>query len=174
MKRLSLVLVLIFVIFVTGCNGENNNYVKKEANTLQNISSEEMKKIDLYVMVMKSAFYEENGGNGFIAVKMDTLEGLSQKSKQEILNKLKDISSNVYPFEEIKNDSTKFEQDQNGNLIRSINGTLLSVRVEKWSDNKVIIEATSWFGNLGAVFPKYEAKYKSGKWQLKLIEMAIS
>lgn len=174
MKKIALILALATILIASGCNVEKNKDVEKQVNTVQNISSEEMKKIDLYVTVMREAFKEENGGNSFLAVKMDTLEGLSDKGKQEVLNKLRDISENVYPFKEIKTDNTKFEQDENGNLIRSIDGTLLSVRIEEMSNNKAIIEATSWFGNLGAVFPKYKATYKNGKWNLELLSIAIS
>lgn len=174
MKKIASIVVLIIVIIASGCNAQKNNDLEKEVNPPQSITKEEMKKIDLYVTVMRAAFEEENGGNSFIAVKMDILEGLSDKGKQEILNELRDISENVYPFRDIKNDNTKFEHDESGNLIRSLNGTLLSVRMEELSNNEAIIEATSWFGNLGAVFPKYKAIYKNGKWNLKLLSMAIS
>jgi hypothetical protein len=32
-----------------------------------------------------------------------------------------------------------------------------------------IIGATLWFGNLGAIFPKYKAIYKNGQWQFEVI-----
>ncbi len=174
MKKITLVILLMVTLVANGCSGVKSNKVEKEVDPSVNISLEEMKKIDLYVAVMAAAFNEENGGNDFIAVEMEALEGLSDKGKEEVLNKLKGISKNVYAFEAVKDDSTKFEQDKDGNLTRSLNGTLLSVRVEKMSKNKATIEATSWFGNLGAVFPKYKATYKNGKWNLELLSMAIS
>ncbi|HYE11759.1 MAG TPA: hypothetical protein VEF53_16460, partial [Patescibacteria group bacterium] len=100
--------------------------------------------------------------------------GLDEKEKEEVLRELSYLSKNVYDFEKVKNDSTKFELDNNGNLARSINGTLLSIELEKYSKSKATITGVSWFGNLGAVFPTYEATYKNGKWELKLIRMAIS
>ncbi|WP_432666546.1 hypothetical protein R9X47_09390 [Wukongibacter baidiensis] len=174
MKKITLVILLMVTLIANGCSGVKSKEVEKEVEPSESISLEEMKKIDLYVLVMTAAFNEENGGNGFIAVEMKSLEGLSDKGKEEVLNKLKSIAKNVYPFEEVKDDSTKFEKDKDGNLRRSLNGTLLSVRVEKMSKNKATIEATSWFGNLGAVFPKYKAIYKNGKWNLELLSMAIS
>lgn len=174
MKKIALMVMSVIILIASGCNVQKNNDLKEKVNISQNITAEEMRKIDLYVTAMKGAFKEENGGNDFIAVKMNTLDGLSQDGKQEVLKKLKDLSDHVYPFEDIESDSTKFEQDERGNLVRSINGTLLSVRVEELSDNKAIIEATSWFGNLGAVFPKYKATYKNDKWNLELISMAVS
>ncbi len=174
MKKLVLVLLLIVSVLISGCNTGDISSTEKEVDTSGNITSEEMKRIDLYVTAMKAAFNEENGGKSFIAVEMDTLEGLSDEGKKEVLNRLEDLSSDVYAFEEIKDDNTKFEKDGNGNLRRAIDGTLLSVRLEKFKGNNAIIEATSWFGNLGAVFPKYEAKYKDGKWELKLLSMAVS
>lgn len=47
---------------------------------------EAAKRVNLYVAVMKAAFQVENGGNDFIAVKEETLEGLKEeKSKQDVL-----------------------------------------------------------------------------------------
>jgi hypothetical protein len=180
MKKTVLILALMVALIASGCSVEKheevekNNNGEKEVKTVQEISSEEMKKIDLYVTVMKAAFKEENGGSSFLAVEMDTLEGLSDKGKQEVLNKLKDISENVYPFKDVKDDDTKFKQDKNGSLVGSIDGTLLSVKIKEMSDNKAIIVATSWFGNLGAVFPEYKATYENGKWNLELLSMGIS
>lgn len=140
----------------------------------QDISPKERQRIDLYIMALTAAFQVENGGDGFIAVKLDTLEGLSEQGKEEVLKALTSFSPNVYSFENVKNDNTKFELDNEGRLIRSIDGTLLYVKVEEYNENKAKIIGVSWFGNLGAVFPKYEATFKNGKWELKLISMAIS
>lgn len=141
---------------------------------LETINPEERQRIDLYVQVMKAAFLEENGGDNFIAVDLITLEGLSIAAKKEVLNHLTSISPNVYDMEEVKDDATKFVKDDSGRLIQSINGTQLWIEIEEYSEEKAIITGISWFGNLGAVFPKYEAIYKDGKWELKLISMAIS
>jgi hypothetical protein len=80
----------------------------------------------------------------------------------------------VYDFEQIKDDDTKLKKDKDGSLISTINGTILSVELKEYSDNNAVIMATSWFGNLGAVFPKYKATYEYGKWYLELISMAVS
>lgn len=138
------------------------------------ISKEERKRIDLYVDVMEAAFLEENGGDSFIAIDLDTLEALSVTAKEEVLERLKDLSPNVYDFEDVKDDNTKFKLDDQGRLMMSIDGTLLSIELEKYNDNKAIIMGISWFGNLGAVFPKYEASFVNDKWELELISMAIS
>lgn len=151
--------------------GTDNSGMKGDA---PETSAEERKKLTLYLTAMKAAFVEENGGNGFIAVKLDTLEGLSDEAKEEVLDNLRDLSVNIYDFEQVKDDKTKFETDEDGRLIRTINGTLLYVNVEEYNEDEAIIEATSWFGNLGAVFPKYKATYENGKWHLKLLSMAIS
>ncbi|WBW95663.1 M56 family metallopeptidase [Oceanirhabdus sp. W0125-5] len=135
------------------------------------ISAEERRRMDLYVAVMKSVFSHGNGGNEFIAVDLKTLKGLSDNSKKEILKALTTISQNVYSFEKVKNDSTKFEVSEDGSLVRAIDGTLLSIGVEEYSENKAIIRGVSWFGNLGAVIPTYEATFKDGVWKLKVIEM---
>ncbi len=165
MKKTVLITLLILSLVITGCSGVEDS--------LTNEDEKEMRRVDLYVTAMKAAFDIENGGDGFIAVRMDTLEGLSDEGKQEVLNRLKDLSENVYPFAEVENDSSKFEKNEMG-LVRTLDGALLSINLEEYSENKAVIEATSWFGNLGAVFPKYEAKYKNGEWQLEVLSMAIS
>lgn len=138
-------------------------------------TKEAAKRVDLYVAVMKAAFQKENGGNGFIAVKEETLEGFKEeKSKQNVLECLKSLSSNVYWYEGVRDDKSLFEFDENGRITRTINGTLLSIKVEEFKGNEAVIEATSWFGNLGAVFPKYKAVYRGGQWHLEIISMAIS
>ncbi len=169
MKKIIIVLSVVMMLISNGCSA-----VMQEINTPEDSNSKEIKRIDLYVKVMEAAYDEENGGNAFIAVKIKTLEGLSDEGKQEVLNRLKNISKEVYAFEDVVDDHTKFEKDENGNLIRAIDGTLLSVRLEKYTGINGTIEATSWFGNLGAVFPRYKASYKNGKWTLELISMAIS
>lgn len=133
------------------------------------------KRVKLYIAVMKAAFQIENGGNGFIAVKEGTLEGLKEeKSKQDVIEGLKSLSQNVYWYEGVKDDKSLFEFDKSGRMTRTLNGTLLSIKVEEFNNDEAVVEATSWFGNLGAVFPKYKAVYRNGQWQLKVISMAIS
>ncbi|QZY56493.1 hypothetical protein [Crassaminicella profunda] len=178
MKKILLALLIcILTSIAIGCTSQQpltNQNPTETKNATQEISSEERKRIDLYVSAMKAAFKEENGGNGFISVELDTLESLSDEAKNEVLKDLSVLSSNVYDFKEVKNDSAKFKYDDNGNLQCTIDGTLLSIRFQEYSDNESIIEATSWFGNLGAVFPKYKATYKDDGWQLEILEMAIS
>lgn len=178
MKKIILALLICIITSIAiGCTSQKtltNLNTTETKNTTQEISFEERKRIDLYVLTMKAAFKEEHGGDSFIAVKLDTLEGLSDAAKNKVLKDLSDLSSNVYDFEEVKNDNTKFKYDNKGNLQCTIDGTLLSLRLQKYSDNESIIDATSWFGNLGAVFPKYKATYKDDAWHLDLLEMAIS
>ena len=153
-------------------NNEIDTEIKNETN--DELSEEERQRIDLYVSVMKAAFKKENGGNGFIAVKLDTLEGLNDLAKEEVLNEFKILSANVCDYEDIKDDDTKFSFDNEGRKTRTLNGTLLWIDLEEYNENKAVITGVSWFSNTGAVFPKYEAIYKNGKWTLNLISMAIS
>lgn len=149
---------------------KENDYDTKTEEAI----AEEKKRAELYTAVMQAAFKEENGGDRFVAVKLDTLKDLSNQAKEELMKKLTNLSTNVYNFEEIKNDSSKFKLDDKGRLAQSLNGTLLWVEVEEYNENKAIITGVSWFGNLGAVFPKYEATFENGQWKLKKISMAIS
>lgn len=178
MKKIMLgIMIVLLALFAFGCASQSdlpkNNTQVQDAT--QKISSEERKKMDLYVTVMKAAFQEENGGNSFVAVKLDTLEGLSDVGKKEVLKELADLSPNVYNYEEVKDDTTKFEYDEKiGLRVRAIDGTLLYMRLKEYNGDKAVIEGVSWFGALGAVFPEYKATYENGKWKLDLISMAIS
>lgn len=171
MKRIFLI-VLALVFLTVGCVSPGNTSKEENGNT--EISAEERQRIDLYIAAMKGAFEEENGGNGFVAVELERLPELGEKAKEEVLKGLTVLSPNVYDFAEVKDDKTKFQLDENGRLVRSLEGTLLWVEVDEYSENKAVITGVSWFGNLGAVFPTYEASYRDGAWQLKLLRIAVS
>ena len=167
---------VILVFSIIACTPQTNIPKSNTDTTTKTpeISGDERQRIDLYVSVMKAAFNEENGGSAFVAVKLDTLDGLSDKAKVEVLKELTSLSPNVYDFEKVKDDETKFELDENRRLRRTLNGSLLYIELEQYSKSKATITGVSWFGNLGAVFPSYEATYKNGIWKLKLIRMAVS
>ncbi|PKM89517.1 MAG: hypothetical protein CVU87_05045 [Firmicutes bacterium HGW-Firmicutes-12] len=173
-KWLAIIFSLLIVASMSGCTSQASVPNGKDGTdaTLE-IGSEERQRMDLYIEVMKAAFEEENGGHTFIAIKLDTLEELSDLAKEEVMKAFTSISVNVYDFEDIRDDNTKFEKNDKG-LTRTIEGALLWVEVEEYYDRKATITGVSWFGNLGAVFPTYEATYKNGMWQLKLIRMAVS
>jgi len=163
--------VVLFSLTLTGCSSANQSLPPKSGSDL---SLEEQRKADLYITVMKAAYHEENGGHDFLAVKLNTLTGLSEAGQQQVLLGLQELSPQVYDLEQVKQDEDKFKLDDNGDLQGSINGTVLWVEVESYKGNSAIISGVSWFGNLGAVFPQYEATYRNGEWQLKLISMAVS
>lgn len=179
-------ILLIGMLLLIGCQKQEtkmeNQTINKEipqSTELQpavqeKISDEEMKRVELYTKVMKEAYNIENGGNSFIAVRLDSLEGLSDKAKEKILDSLLSLSLNVYSYELIKDDNTKIEYYQGKFPNRAINGTVLSVSLKEYSGDTARIEAMSWFGSLGAVMPEYEASYKNGEWQLKTVGFAIS
>ncbi len=146
----------------------------KENIEVREISKEERQRLKIYIEVMKVAFSEENGGDSFLAVKFDTLEGLNNDAKEIVMEELKSLSPNIYQLEDVENDSTRFEMDSNGMLMRTLDGTLLWVGLKEYSEDKAEITGVSWFGNLGAVFPTYEAIYINGVWKLKLLSMVVS
>lgn len=168
-------MTLAITALIAGCSSheqKSNNEGDKTSN--QKISAEERKRMDLYFAVLECAFQEENGGNAFIAIKLETLEGLGDEAKSEVLKKLNNLSPNVYGFNKDKVDKSQFEVDDKGRLIRTIDGSLLWIEIKEYRENKAKITGVSWFGNLGAVFPSYDAVYVGGKWQLTLNSMAIS
>jgi len=168
--------MFIIISLTAGCSTQEDLPEGKAEGNLaaEEVSPEERKRVDLYAAVLKAAFNAENGGDGFIAVKMDTLIVLSDRGKEEVLKELSGLAENVYNYEDVKNDKTKFEYDLEGRMVRTVDGALLWLDVEEYNGNKAIISGVSWFGNLGAVFPKYEARFKNGVWELKLISMAVS
>jgi len=141
---------------------------------LRTVSPEEKKRLDLYVTAMKAAFEAGNGGNEFIAVKLETLDGLGKEAKQLALRALEDLSPDVHDFQEIKSDTGKFTYDEQGRLQKARGGTVLYIDVEQYEGNEAVIQAVSWFGNVGAVLPKYKARYVNGRWQLRLITMCVA
>jgi hypothetical protein len=178
MKRILYLMLMAAVIFslAAGCTpqAEEPEGGDETAVPGQQISTEERRRMDLYIAVMEGAFREENGGDGFVAVKLDTLEGLSNEAKFEVLKELGHLSAKVYCEEDVMNDDTKFQFDDEGRTVRTLDGSLLWVNVHKYNANRAEITGVSWFGNLGAVFPRYEAIYRNGKWHLTLINMAVS
>lgn len=193
-KTITICIALLLGLSMIGCttkqqvelgsdiSKETKETVKEQSTTArvaydpkkEKAIAEEKKRAELYAAAMQAAFKEENGGDKFVAVKLDALEDLSNQAKEELMNKLTNLSPNVYKFQDIKNDNSKFKLDDKGRVVQSLNGTLLWVEVEEYNGNKAIITGVSWFGNLGAIFPKYEATFENGQWKLKKISMAIS
>lgn len=147
--------------------------VSKVFNSSQNTEEEE-KRVKLYIAVMRDAFKIQNGGNRFIAIKKDALVGLDEKTKEKVLEGFKDLSPNLYWFEDIKDNKSFFIQDKHGNIAATIKGTFLYIDLIEFKDNAAVIKATSWYGNLGAVIPKYKAVYKNGQWELINIGTGIA
>lgn len=175
LKKTSIFLLILFIGImgvVSGCNAQEPN-----------AEHSEQRRIDLYVEVMKSDFEKENGGNDFIAIRLDTLEGLSSESKDIILENLKDISQNVYDFEDVKNDESKFKFDGE-HLQGAINGSILSIDLDEYKDKSAKITGVSWFGNVGAVFnalgknaflgKEYQNSDKGKEYQRSLIFLGCS
>lgn len=179
-----LVMTLLLTFIISSCSNNQTFNNTKEKKGVINVNDkkendkqqkEESKRISLCISAIKAAFHIENGGDGFIAVKGETLKGfINDKSKQDVLEGLKDLSEKSYWYEDVKEDKTLFRINKDGSRMATINGTVLSVQVKEYKENEAVIAATSWFGNLGAVFPEYKALYKDGVWKLKLIKMAIS
>ena len=83
------------------------------------------------------------------------------RKKSEVLKELSDLSPNVYNFKDVKNDSTKFELDDDGRLVRTIDGALLWIEVKNIVRVNQQLQGFPGLSNLGAVFPKYEAIFKT-------------
>ncbi|MEG0775299.1 hypothetical protein [Clostridium sp.] len=159
MKKIIALMLVVFIVlaipvvmYLQNVNKDYNCFQTRTEKTTKEVSEvfnssqntkEEEKRVKLYIAVMRDAFKIKNGGNRFIAIKKDALVGLDEKSKEKVLEGFKDLSPNLYWFEDIK-------------------------------DNEAVIEATSWYGNLGAVIPTYKAIYKNGQWELKNISTGVA
>lgn len=190
MKKLIVLMLVVFVIVaiptVMYLQNINKNYDSAQTNTekaTKEISEvfnstknteEEEKRVKLYITVMRDAFKIKNGGNRFIAIKKDALVGLDEKSKIKVLEGFKDLSPNIYWFEDIRDNKSFFTLDENGLIAGTVKGTFLYINLIEYKDSEAVIEATSWYGNLGAVIPNYKAIYKNGQWKLKNIGTGIS
>ncbi len=178
--KYSMILLLLFILNA-GCleiQVSSDQIDNPEDNPMEQsnpvITLQEMKRIDLYTQVLESAYAEENGGAKFIAVKADSLQGLSPEGKQLVLDRLKTISDNVYDYEDVKDNPSFFLFDANGNKRGTRDGTLLFLSNITYDENSATLTGVSWFGNLGAVFPEYEAHYINNMWVLTLLSMAVS
>ena len=146
--------------------------VSEVFNSTQN--TEEEKRVKLYIAAMSEAFKIKNGGNRFIAIKKEVLVELDEKAKEKVLEGFKDLSPNLYWFEDIKDNKSFFILDKNGLIAATVKGTFLYINLIEFKENEAVIEATSWYGNLGAVIPTYKAIYKKGQWKLKNIGTGIA
>lgn len=176
MKKVLCCLLAVALVSIMGCAGINTQIkpADEAPDISPQISPQERQRMDLYIAVMTAAFQIENGGSEFIAVHLDTLEGLSDQAKAEVLKELPDLSPQVFSFEDVKEDTSKFEFYDDEHHSHTLDGTVLWVDVEEYNETRAIITGISWFGVLGAVFPTYEAVYENGSWQLQLLHMAIS
>lgn len=136
------------------------------------LSAAEQKTVDLYVTAMKAAFNSGNGGSGFIAVDFKDMNNISPAGRQLIMKQLGDLSPYVYDYAKVKNDSDKF--DLSPNAWHAKNGTVLSISSANGQGDEVEISAGSLFGNLGAGWPTYRARYVNGRWLLELLTMSVS
>jgi len=172
---IALLLFLSLLCFsVPGCGDKPKQGNSRIEPTVNHLNPEEMKKIDLYVAVLKATFTEGNGGDSFIAVKLDSLDGLSDDGKQQVLRELETLADKIYDYESIKDNPALFLFDVDGRKMATRGGTLLYLSGISYEGNTATLTGVSWFGNVGAVYPKYEAFYNNGEWHLKLISMAIS
>lgn len=126
------------------------------------------KKISLYSEALAKAFMLATGGNGFLAVDLDSLEGLKDEEKQEVIVELKQriLSPYVYTLNEVKNDREKFLLDEQGRITGTKNGVVLSLRVNHYREDSAQLKVACWLSPQKIMVISYEGKYLDGKWQL--------
>ncbi|MGE5422669.1 MAG: WG repeat-containing protein [Ignavibacteriales bacterium] len=160
----------------TGVIDQQGRFSAKKNSTAldkDGLTVSERRMVELYLSVMKKAYTMSNGGNGFIAVQFGSLEGLSPAGRKVIVKRLKALSPNIYDYERIKNDKTKFVF-QDGQLVCTRNGTVLKVEVHSYTGNTSYICGESWYGVLAAISPEIRATLVDGVWELKVLRAPVS
>ncbi len=177
--QMFVIFLLLSSVLLGACTPTAVSLPMDEAEAIDyELSKEERQRVDLYVLVMRAAFAEENGGDGYIAINLESLVDLSDAAKQMVLTSFDDLSEQVLSYATIKTNTDYFEIGTEGSFagmpMAVKNGTVLSINLQEYQKNRARITGESWFSVLGAVFPEYEAKYKNDLWELELISMAIS
>lgn len=137
------------------------------------LSKEEEKLVELYSEVLKKAFYEGGGKNGFIAVATDNL-GLTKEGQEALFSKLRVLSENIYDLKEALRDKEKFKIDGEGKIVEAVNGTVLALKVKAYDGEGVTIEALCWRTSANATLLTVQAKYLNGFWNLSLTQRVKS
>ena len=132
------------------------------------LKEEEKKKAGLYAEALRKIYKQTKAGNGFIAVDLTSLEGLSDEGKQEVLNRLKQETQcqNVYSFADVKDDGEKFLFDEKGRIVGTRNGALLFLIVQEYKDDSAKLRAVCWLSPNDIFFASYEGKFFDGAWHL--------
>ncbi|MGC8843546.1 MAG: hypothetical protein ACP5QS_06370 [bacterium] len=130
--------------------------------------SKEEKKISLYVEALVKISKKAKLENGFIAVDLTSLDGISEEGKREVLKQLKEATrcSNVYNFEDVKSDGEKFVFDEKGRIIGTKKGALLFLVVQECRDDYGKLRAVCWFSPNEIFLAHFEAKFFDGAWHL--------
>lgn len=130
--------------------------------------SQNEKRISLYAEALAKAFKLATGGNGFLAVELSSLEGLSDEEKQEVLNELKKklASPNVYSLSDIKNDREKFLFDEQGRITGTKNGVVIFLAVNYYRDDSAQLKVACWLSPEKIMVVSYDGKFVDGEWQL--------
>lgn len=101
----------------------------------------------------------------------ETFPAIKERTKQIIIEYAQRYHETIKTesFEQLKAQGF-FHED-----TMSLEGVLIYITdIEELTENKAVISVTKYRSGLGAIFPKYELNYKDGKWEIKVLEMAIS
>ncbi len=126
------------------------------------------KKISLYAEALERAFKLATGGNGFLAIDLSSLEGLTEEEKREVLGELKKriMWTNVYSLTDVKNDRGKFILDEEGRIIGTRNGVVLFLVVNYYREDSAQLKVACWISPDKIMVVSYEGKFVDGRWQL--------
>ena len=72
----------------------------------------------------------------------------------------------IYDYEKVKNDDSKIEYDQKGNIVRIKSGYIVEVELEEYSQSKAKMKVKVWSDEKIGFQNEYEATYKDNKWLL--------
>lgn len=143
--------------------------------------------VALYKTIIDDIVESQNGiysNDKYISLDVKSLKAPSLEKTAEYSSLTEEEQNELLEYcekynKEVKNLSMEELKEQGFNkgddTFIELEGALLGVlEIEQLTENKAVITFQSFHTGLGAVMPKYELKYKNGKWDITVREIAVS
>ena len=186
------ILILGVVCVIDHIRMKNNEEVlfstwgKKYSPPMKETTEKSNKIIDMYKAIIDDLVENHNAiysTDKYISLDLESLKSpskngkdylpLTDQEKDELLEYCKKYNKEVKSLSMEELQSQGFNKGDE--TFIELEGALLRVlEIEKLTENKAIICFQSFHTGLGAVMPTYKLNYKNGKWEIKIVEIAIS
>ena len=160
----------------------NNTKLEKNAE-----AEKSDKIVEMYKTIIDDLVQNQNAiytSDKYISLDVESLKAPALENTGEYLSLTEAEQNKLLEYckkynKEVKNLSIEELKSQGfnkgDNTFIELEGALLKViEIEQLTENKAIITFQSFHSGLGAVMPKYELRYKNGKWDITTREMAVS